>query len=199
MSTSKNPKHISSAVKGTLERALQLDSTSIGTQPNQPCLFHRKVIDRLITKCRESGVCFSKCEWDSSQVHLRPPSTCSRVLWKTETFFSEYGYRLHVTGVFGHRKRRFSNTLSRVESFENGDSSYSCGRVKTEVFKYDDVMSRIKARCSLFRKYDLKTLGVETDFFQCGGKKTSVFENTRLRVGCQIQFKNPKCGRRFFF
>ena len=50
------------------------------------------------------------------------PSTSSRVLWKTETFFSEYGYRPHVSGVFGHRKRRFSNTLSRVESFENGDS-----------------------------------------------------------------------------
>ena len=32
--------------------------------------------------------------------------------------------------------------LSRVTVFENGDTSYSCGRgrVKTEVFKYDDVM-----------------------------------------------------------
>ena len=62
-----------------------------------------------------------------------------------ETFFSEYGYRPHVTGVFGHRKRNFSNTLSRVESFEIGDVSYSCGRAKTEVFKYVDVIPRFKA------------------------------------------------------
>ena len=45
-------------------------------------------------------------------------------------------------------KRRFSNTLSRVESFENGDLSYSCGQAKTEVFKYDYVMPRFKARSS---------------------------------------------------
>ena len=72
----------------------------------------------------------------------KTPSTRSQILWKTKTFFSEYGYRSHVTGVFGQRKRRFTNTLSRVESFENGDSSYSSGRAKTEVFKYDDVMPR---------------------------------------------------------
>ena len=40
---------------------------------------------------------------------------------KTENFFSEYGYRPHVTGVFGHRIPRFSNTLSEMEIFENGD------------------------------------------------------------------------------
>ena len=44
------------------------------------------------------------------------PPTRSRVLWKTETFFSEYGYRPHVSSVLGHRKRRFSNTFSRVGS-----------------------------------------------------------------------------------
>ena len=75
-----------------------------------------------------------------------PPSR-SRVFSKTETFFCEYGYCPHITGVFGHRKRRFSNTLSRVEIFENGDSSYSCGRAKTEVLKYDEVMPRFKV-CS---------------------------------------------------
>ena len=47
-------------------------------------------------------------------------------------FFSEYGYRPNASDVFGHRKRRFSNTLCRVESFENGDSPYLCGRAKTE-------------------------------------------------------------------
>ena len=74
------------------------------------------------------------------------PSTRSRVFSKTEMFFSEYGYRPHVTGVFRHRKRRFSNTLSGVEIFENGDVSYSCGRAKTDVFKYDDIIPRFKAR-----------------------------------------------------
>ena len=53
-----------------------------------------------------------------------------------------------VLGVFGHRKRRFSNTLSWMESFEYDYSSHSCGRAKTEIFKYDDVMPRFKARSS---------------------------------------------------
>ena len=76
--------------------------------------------------------------------HIKTPSTRSRVFSETKTFFSEYGYRPHATGVFGYQKRRFSNTLSRVETFENGDVSYSCGRAKTEVLKYDDVMPRFK-------------------------------------------------------
>ena len=76
------------------------------------------------------------------------PSTRSRVFSKTEMFFSEYSYRPYVTSVFRHRKRRFSNTLSGVEIFENGDVSYSCGRAKTDVFKYDDIIPRFKARSS---------------------------------------------------
>ena len=76
------------------------------------------------------------------------PSTRSRVFSKTETFFSEYGYRPHATGVFGHQKRGFSNTISRVEIFEKGDLSYSYGLTKTEVFKYDNVMPKFKARSS---------------------------------------------------
>ena len=35
-----------------------------------------------------------------------------------------------------------------MESFENGDSLYLCGRAKTEAFKYDDVMPRFKGRFS---------------------------------------------------
>ena len=107
------------------------------------------------------------------------PSTHSQVLWKTETFSSEYGYHPHVTGVFGHQKRRFSNTLSRVESFENGDSSYSCGRAKTEVFKYDDVMTTFKARSSA---HTIRKRNVWTEIFLNTEEKISVFENTRLRV-----------------
>ena len=80
-------------------------------------------------------------------------------------FFSEYVYRPHVAGIFRYRKQtlRFSNTLSRVETFENGNLSYLCGWAKTEVFKYDDVMPRFWARSSahgdsknadLFKYYD---------------------------------------------
>ena len=103
----------------------------------------------------------------------KTPSTRSRIFSKTETFFSEYGYRPHVTGVFGHRKRRFSKTLSRVESFENGDSSYSCGRAKTEAFKYDDVMSRLKARSSA-HTFENAT---------CGRRKTPRFQKCPATCG----------------
>ena len=48
---------------------------------------------------------------------IKTPSTRSRVFSKTEMFFSEYSYRPHVAGVFRHRKWRFSNTLSRVETW----------------------------------------------------------------------------------
>ena len=158
----------------------------------------------------------------------KTPSTRSRVLSKTETFFSEYGYRPHVSGVFGHRKRRFSNTLSRVKIFENGDSSYSCGQAKTEVLEYDDVMPSFSARSSahtirkryawtqIFFKYGEKNLRfrkypatcgwsntvrkhyVWTQIFLNMEKKISVFENIRLRVDGQIRFKNATCGRRSF-
>ena len=36
-----------------------------------------------------------------------------------------------------------------MKIFVNGDSSYLCGRAKTEVFKYDDVMPRFKVRSSV--------------------------------------------------
>ena len=45
-------------------------------------------------------------------------------------------------------KWRFSDTLSILEIFENGDSSYLCGRVKTVFFNYDDIMPRFKAHSS---------------------------------------------------
>ena len=34
-------------------------------------------------------------------------------------FFSDLAYRPHVSGENGHRKRIFSNTLSRIEIFKN--------------------------------------------------------------------------------
>ena len=69
--------------------------------------------------------------------------------------------------------------LSRVESFENGDSSYSCGGAKTEVFKYDDVMPWFKARSSA---HTTRKRYVWTQIFLDTEEKISVFENTRVRV-----------------
>ena len=91
-----------------------------------------------------------------------------------------------------------------MESFENGDSSYSCGRAKTEVFKYDDVMSRFKARSST---HTIRKRYVWMQIFLNTEKKTSVFENTRLRVdealvqahrqgGLRRVRSNPLTGRK---
>ena len=55
-----------------------------------------------------------------------------------------------------------------METFENGDSSFSCGRSKPEVFKYDNVMPRFKARSSAHTIR--KRLGVDADFFKYGEK-----------------------------
>ena len=50
------------------------------------------------------------------------------------------------------RKRRFSQTLSRVKVFENGGSASLCGRAKTEVFENDYVtgMSQLKKQSGCF-------------------------------------------------
>ena len=96
-----------------------------------------------------------------------------------------------------------------MESFENGDSSYSCGRAKTEAFKYDDVIPRLKARSSthtirkryVWTQSFLNTEKKNPPFSKLPGYvwtvkydsktlhvikntevKNFVFENTRLRV-----------------
>ena len=125
---------------------------------------------------------------ENGNVHAaetKTPCIRSWVFSKTEAFFSEYGYRPHITGVFGHRKRRFSNTLSRVEGFENGDSSYSCGRAKTEVFKCDDVMPRFKARSSA---HTIRKRYVWTQIFLNTEENISFVESTRIRVDGQIRY-----------
>ena len=52
-----------------------------------------------------------------------------------------------------------------VEIFENGDSSYSCGRAKMEVFKYDGLCHGYVIGL-LFCTNDSKMLHVDTDFFK---------------------------------
>ena len=70
----------------------------------------------------------------SGAVHTYP------FLLENEYFFSCLAYRPLEFGENGHRKRIFSKTLSRVEIFENAGFSSTCGRTKTEVFEYDDVV-----------------------------------------------------------
>ena len=50
--------------------------------------------------------------------------------------FFKYGYR--PLRSWGFRV----SAPGREEVFKNGDVSFSCGREKTEVFKYDDVMPK---------------------------------------------------------
>ena len=58
-------------------------------------------------------------------------------------FSSGLAYRPYLSGENGHRNRTFSITLSRVEISENAGLSFTCGRRKTEVFEYDDVIHHI--------------------------------------------------------
>ena len=68
---------------------------------------------------------------------LGPVHTYSDV-FENGDFYSVSAFRPHVNGVF-----RFSKTVPRVECFENTDLSFSCGRTKTEIFEYNDVIDRV--------------------------------------------------------
>ena len=66
-----------------------------------------------------------------------------------------------------------------MESFVNEDSLYSCGRPKTEVFKYDDVMLRFNTRSSA---HTIRKGYMWSQIQFKYGEKISGFENTRLSV-----------------
>ena len=113
-------------------------------------------------------------------ISVRPRPHVAGYFRKRIIFFSEYGYHPHEAGVFGDRKRRFSNALSRVEIFENGNLSYSCARPNTEGFKYDDIMPRFQACSSTHTIRKRNEYGCF--YSKIRRKKISVFENTQLRV-----------------
>ena len=83
----------------------------------------------------------------------KTPSTRSRVFSKTKTVFSEYGYHPHVTGVFGHRKRRFSNTVLQSGEFWKWSLIYRI-RVDGRKRRFSNTMTsclyRFKARSSAY-------------------------------------------------
>ena len=84
---------------------------------------------------------------------LRPRQDVSVFVWKTEIFISDLAYRPHVSGENGHRKPNFSKTHSGVEILENTGFSFPCGRTKTEVFEYDDVIHHILLELPMLRKW----------------------------------------------
>ena len=74
---------------------------------------------------------------------LQAPSTHIRIFLKTHLFLSVLGWRPHGDTIFGHQKRRFSKTLSRVDLSENAVFMLSCGCVTTELFENTDVTAPI--------------------------------------------------------
>ena len=61
--------------------------------------------------------------------------------FKKRRFFpSGLAYRPLVPGENSHRKRTFSKKLARIEIFENAGFSFTCVRMNTEDFEYDDVI-----------------------------------------------------------
>ena len=89
------------------------------------------------------------------------PSTRIRIFLKTHLFYP--CSRQHGDGVFSHRKRSFSNTLSRVDLFENAVFILSCGRVKTELFENADVTVSIYD----VSEHALGSLGIKRGHFAC--------------------------------
>ena len=84
--------------------------------------------------------------------NLGPVHTHLFLLENRDFFPSALAYRPHVSHENGHRRRIFLNTLSRVEIFENAGFSFACGRKKTKVFEYDDVIYHILLALRTLRK-----------------------------------------------
>ena len=84
-------------------------------------------------------------------------------LFENVSFLSILGLPPHGDGVFGHRKRSFSITLSRVDLFENAVFQLSCGRVKTELFENADVTASIY----LQSEHALGSLGITRGHVAC--------------------------------
>ena len=82
--------------------------------------------------------------WASQASCKTKPSTrLSVFVWK-RLFFPPISPTNHLYSVKTITELRiFSKTLSRMKIFENAGHSFTCGRTKTEVFEYDDVMHHL--------------------------------------------------------
>ena len=78
---------------------------------------------------------------------LTPPrrtlSTYLRKFLQRRFFFSVLASRPHENGVFVHQKSRFRKRAPDWTFFLNSGISFSCGRTKTEVFEYDNVIHHV--------------------------------------------------------
>ena len=83
------------------------------------------------------------------------------------------------------------NLVTKTPLFKNAGLSFTCGRTKTEVFEYDDVMHQILVRISIALwtgENDSNTLRVDPRKFTQTGKRISVFKNIRIPMdGALIQ------------
>ena len=83
------------------------------------------------------------------------------------------------------------NLVTKTHLFKNAGHSFTCGRTKTEVFEYDDVMHHILVRISIALwtgENDSNTLRVDPRKFTQTGKRISVFKNIRIPMdGALIQ------------
>ena len=84
------------------------------------------------------------CDMASQASAKTKPSTrLSVFVWK-RIFFPPISPTVHLYSVKTITESRiFSKTLSRVKILENAGHSFTCGRTKTQVFEYDDVMHHL--------------------------------------------------------
>ena len=125
------------------------------------------------------------CAW-ANRGYFQAPSTRIRIFLKTH-FFIRFGLASTRRRRFGHQKRSFSKTLSRVDLFENAVFVLSCGRVKTELFENADVTASI---------YDVpehshRSLGITHGHFDCLFSFVK-FEQRSLKAAVS------SCGRGYF-
>ena len=135
----------------------------------------RVVLGRLKYPRGIKNICYTK---------FRPRPHVSLFAWKRRFFSSALAYRPHVSDENSDPKRIFSKTISWVEIFENAGFSFTCGRKKTEVFEYDDVICNILLPLRMLRKgcYRISiVVSLDVDrlkilaYATCGRRKTSSF------------------------
>lgn len=145
-------------------------------------------------------------EWRQSGRCTRATSP-KRVLWNMFPFLIENGDFFLLFGLSSTRirwkrlpKSHLLKTLSRVKIFENASHSFTCGRTKTEVFEYNDVihhyvnywLNACSVRDSIaFPSYSIVYRGKKSPFSKlkypdtCGwGLKVFSYVHTFLSFSC---------------
>ena len=122
-------------------------------------------------------------------------STLISVLFELTDIFFRFVLATVQTYVFGEncqRKCIFSKTFSRVWIFEKAGFSFTCGRTKTEVFQYDDVIHHVLLAWRMLRKGCFRLSFVLA--FSCGWPKT--IRVHQVLMGSFFCFFSLKRGKR---